>query len=218
MENDIFKHIAGQLRKPEGEMGKQVGIKMNSGNELINKWTIDLLHLQPYDHILEIGMGNGAFVKDIVGVDASIRYYGVDFSETMVEEANNINKDLIQNKQAAFILRNANQLPLGNLSIDKVFTINTIYFWEDVGKQFAEIHRVLKDEGTLVIAIRPKAMMKDYPFTRYGFNMFSKEELSALINSNGFVTTEVVEKEEPDQEINGKSVKSASLIVVSRKE
>jgi hypothetical protein len=35
-----MKLLAAQLRKPEGKTGKEVGIVMNKGNQLINLWTI----------------------------------------------------------------------------------------------------------------------------------------------------------------------------------
>jgi ubiquinone/menaquinone biosynthesis C-methylase UbiE len=218
MENNVFQHIASQLRKPEGEMGKQVGVKMNTGNALIYKWTIELLNVQPHDNILEIGMGNGGFVKDICRGDVSVRYTGVDYSPTMIEEATKINEELITNNQAHFLLGNAQELPFMSHSFNKVFTVNTIYFWEDNIKVLTEIKRALKPEGMLVVAVRPKSVMSNYPYTQYGFRMFSKEELTDLLNKNGFTVTNVLERAEPEQEVNGKMVKTASLILVSRKE
>ena len=60
---------------------------MSVGNQLINEWTIDALDLQPHDNVLEIGMGNGAFVDKITAGDKSIRYTGLDYSPLMIEEA-----------------------------------------------------------------------------------------------------------------------------------
>ena len=64
-----MQDMAAQLKKPEGELGRQVGQMMNKGNEVINKWTNDVLELQPNDNVLEIGMGNGYFVKDVLQAD-----------------------------------------------------------------------------------------------------------------------------------------------------
>ena len=81
----MFEHIARQLRKPEGDLGKVVAGKMSTGNQLINEWTIEALALAPHDNILEIGMGNGVFVKKVTSGDASIKYTGIDYSPLMIE-------------------------------------------------------------------------------------------------------------------------------------
>src|SRR6476619_7183860 len=74
--------LAGQLRQPEGSLGIKVGENMNKGNRLMN---------------LEIGIGNGFFVKDIIASAKDVRYTGCDFSETMIKEAKDLNNALSAN-------------------------------------------------------------------------------------------------------------------------
>ena len=69
-----FQAVAQQLRKPDGDIGRRVGKKMNEGNLWIYKYTLDALNLEPNQHVLEIGMGNGAFVKDLMAKGNSIKY------------------------------------------------------------------------------------------------------------------------------------------------
>jgi ubiquinone/menaquinone biosynthesis C-methylase UbiE len=217
MNEETFKAIAAQLRRPEGEMGIQVGKKMNEGNSHINRYTIAALAPKPREHVLEIGMGNGFFVKDILSIHDTIRYTGCDFSEAMVEEAKKINRDFMLSGRAEFHYATAGNLPFPDGIFDAVFTVNTIYFWEDISKVLADIKRVLKPSGRLVVSIRPKSIMELYPFTKYGFQMFSKNELADVISKNRFCIKEVLEKKEPDQEINGQKVVVESLIVVAEK-
>jgi ubiquinone/menaquinone biosynthesis C-methylase UbiE len=215
MENNMFEHIARQLRKPEGDLGKVVAGKMSTGNQLINEWTIEALALAPHDNILEIGMGNGVFVKRITSGDASIRYTGIDYSPLMIEMSTMQNQALIKNNRAHFLLGDASSLPFANHSFTKVFTVNTLYFWDEKQQILSEIRRVLKPEGMLIISIRPKEIMKDFPFVPYGFTLYSKDDATTLLEENGFKVTEVIERNEPDQELNGKMVATASLIVKS---
>jgi ubiquinone/menaquinone biosynthesis C-methylase UbiE len=217
MNEETLKAIAAQLRRPEGEAGVQVGKKMNEGNSHINLFTIAALDPKPHEHILEIGMGNGFFVKDILSIHESIRYAGCDFSEAMVEEAKAINSSFVLSSRAKFHSGAADNMPFNESVFDAVFTVNTIYFWEDIPKVLTEIRRVLKPSGRLVVSVRPKSIMELYPFTKYGFNMFSKNELADVVSSNGFRIKEVLEKKEPDQQINGKNVVVESLIVVAEK-
>ncbi len=192
---------------------KKVGERMNSGNELMNLRGLEKLHSQPHDSILEIGMGNGFFVKNILSVDPSIKYYGCDISELMIEEATKINQQFIKEGRAQFELTTGNTIPYPDAFFNKVYTVNTIYFWGNEEAQLAEIKRVLKSKGQLIIALRPKSIMEKMPVTKYGFKLFSKEDVVHLLNKNGFAITDVLEKEEPDEDQNGVTVKKATLVV-----
>ena len=97
-----YKEVAAQLRKPSGDFGKQVGINMNEGNALINKRIIELLQIVSGDYVLEIGMGNGKFVGEILSHHPTVKYIGRDFSDVMVAEAKRINEQWINGGRAKF--------------------------------------------------------------------------------------------------------------------
>ena len=218
MDEQSLRQLAAQLRQPTGEAGIQMGEWMNRGNVPINLETITTLNAAAADNILEIGMGNGFFVYHILQKDKSIQYTGADFSEVMIAEATRINAEWITKGQAKFILSNIDALPFADNSFNKIFTINTIYFWEDVAKVLNEIKRVLQPNGKFIIALRPKRQMKNYPFIQYGFNLFSKEEVEQLLIQNGFTVLQANEIQEPDFEVNGEMVKMESLIIETTKE
>ena len=217
MDEETLKSIAEQLRKPVGEYALKVGEKMNEGNLHINLYTIEALKLAPNNNILEIGMGNGFFVKDILSANDSVRYTGCDFSEVMVDEASKINEEYVKAGTAKFCVAKAEQLPFNDEEFDKVFTVNTIYFWTDPSLVLSEIKRVLKPKGQVIISIRPKAVMQCYPFVKYGFEMFNKEELTDLLRQNDFNITDIIEREEPEQEIAGEKMSVETLIVCAEK-
>ncbi|MBK7232040.1 MAG: class I SAM-dependent methyltransferase [Saprospiraceae bacterium] len=217
MDEQTLKEIAKQLRQPSGEFATQVGQKMNEGNLHINLNTIEALNLQKGDHILEIGMGNGFFVKNILSTDHSIKYTGCDISEAMVAESSKQNETWIASGQAHFQLADANELPFDPSSFNKVFSINTLYFWDPPQKVLAEIWRVLKPLGQVIISIRPKSIMEHYPFVKYGFKVYSKEDLRELIENNHFKVIEIIEKDEPEVEINGELTKTATLLIRAEK-
>jgi ubiquinone/menaquinone biosynthesis C-methylase UbiE len=205
--------VASQLKKPQGAVGREVGMMMNKGNKLMNLAAIEKLKVTANDNILEIGMGNGFFVKEIVSKDKTVRYTGCDFSKMMVLEATSINAEYIQTGQAQFTQANVNRLPYKKESFNKVFTVNTIYFWEDAKKVLAEIRRILKNDGILIIALRPKSIMADLPVVKYGFNTFSREDCIKLLVENGFKMMSVSEKEEQDIELFGAKYKNAFMVV-----
>jgi ubiquinone/menaquinone biosynthesis C-methylase UbiE len=218
MDKQALQQLAAQLRQPTGEEGIKTGEWMNRGNVHINLDTLEVLNASKDDNILEIGMGNGFFVKNILQKHTSIKYTGADFSELMIKESERINEAWVNNGQATFVLADMISLPFSNASFNKIFTINSIYFWADAVKILTEIKRLLLPKGKFIITLRPKRLMKNYPFTKYGFNLFSKEDALQLLTQNGFTILQAIEKQEPDFELKGEIVKMESLIIEAIKQ
>lgn len=216
MNDELFQSVAAQLRKPEGEYAIIIAEKMNESNLLLNTYTIEALDITTGDSILEIGMGNGYFVKQIVESDSNVIYNGCDYSPAMIEESIRMNQDLVDRFVAQFHLADAYDLPFPDSSFTKIFTVNTIYFWEDVAAVLAEFSRVLKPDGVLTIAVRPKEVMQQYPFTKYGFTMYTREELEKTLADNGYDVTQSIEKDEPDQDVSDFKIPVASLIISAK--
>ena len=123
MDEQQLQQIAAQLRKPEGEDGIKTAEWMNKGNLCIHKDGLTVLNAETNDNILEIGMGNGFFVKEILSRDSSIKYVGCDFSELMIKEAEKINVDWISKGQAKFILSYVSSLPFNDQLFNKILTL-----------------------------------------------------------------------------------------------
>jgi len=186
-----FKALAGQLANPTGEMGIKVAENMNISNAKITRHAIDLLDCKDNDRILEIGPGNGLFVPHVLSKGKNIHYSGVDISETMIHSACKLNASSVQSGQAHFQQTDGVTLPFVNNSFDRVFTVNTLYFWAQPALQLAEIRRVLKTGGLFCLAIVSKAFMATLPFTPYGFTLYSPDEAQALLSANGFKLVDV---------------------------
>lgn len=214
MEEDL-KELASQLRKPQGEKGLRVGEQMNIGNLMINRHTIALLKANTNNTILEIGMGNGNFVGELLAAYPDCTYTGCDYSADMVQASKNRNEEWILKGKATFVMGNANNLPFENNSFDRIFTINTVYFWDNPAKVLSECKRVLKPGGQLLIGIRPKEIMEKYLFVKYDFTLFSKEELCSMLQNNGFKIVDTPYFDEPDREMGGMVFKIATLIVIA---
>src|SRR5690606_33437900 len=83
-------------------------------------------------------------------------------------------------------------LTFGDATFDKIFTVNTLYFWDAPERQLSEIRRVLRPSGIFCLAIASKAFMETMPFSTYGFRLYSAEEASQLLANNGFTIEQTV--------------------------
>jgi ubiquinone/menaquinone biosynthesis C-methylase UbiE len=133
----------------------------------------------------------------------------------MVKEASILNGSFAANAQ--FILSNADQLPFGDGSFDKVFTVNTIYFWGDAQRTFTEIQRVLKPDGILIVSLRPKSIMDKLPVVKFGFTTFSKEDIIKLIEENDYKMLSATESADIDLTIDEQTFKNSFLIIKAKK-
>ncbi|MFT5156532.1 MAG: ubiquinone/menaquinone biosynthesis C-methylase UbiE [Bacteroidia bacterium] len=211
-----LKLIAAQLRKPHGDHAQKVADMMVEGNASLYQNTLPVLNLSADEHILELGMANGYFVPTMFNIEPSIQYTGLDFSPEMVEEAKRNMQNFEHRNSIRFVCGDMNSMPFIDASFDCVFTVNTIYFWEESKAQLAEIKRVLKPEGRLVIAGRPKHIMDEMAFADFGFEKYTSEKLHALLTENDFLNVEVQEIPEPSTNFNDEEFVLASLIGMGR--
>ncbi len=91
---------------------------------------------------------------------------------------------------ADFQLYDGDQIPFEAQSIDKVMTVNTIYFWKNPRQMAKEIHRVLKEGGCFVVAFAQQRFMETLPFAQYGFTFYDDEKVDELMHEAGFTIVE----------------------------
>lgn len=194
-----LKGIAKQLSCPEGELGVKTGESMNLSNIGMTRSAIDALMPRAGDYILEIGQGNGGHIAYLLSKTDNLSYVGADISATIIAEAEKINAIFLQSESVSFQLTDGKSLPFENEVFDKIFTVNTIYFWADPLAYLTEIKRVLKPNGKFVLCFADKSFMEKLPFTAYGFNLYDLEMAISLLTANGF---KVIHEQLKTEEIN----------------
>ena len=63
------------------------------------------------------------------------------------------------------------QLPFADQALDGVVTVNTLYFIDDLDRACAELARVLRSSGRIVIGVADPDAMSRMPFTQHGFRL-----------------------------------------------
>ncbi|KIQ17995.1 methyltransferase type 11 [Flavobacterium sp. MEB061] len=186
MEKEELQAIASQLKHPTGEKGIEMANMMNETNINMTRHSVQNLNIKAGNSILELGHGNAGHVAFIFEQGENLKYFGLEMSELMFQEARQINRNFVSQKQAFFSLYDGNTIPFEEDSFDKIFTVNTIYFWQEPEKLLLEIYRVLRPKGNFCITFAEEDFMKKLPFTQFEFELYNTEKAQQLIKKTPF--------------------------------
>jgi ubiquinone/menaquinone biosynthesis C-methylase UbiE len=189
---NAIKYISKQFGNPSGIGGKISTFLMNCINRKQYKATIKQLSVQESDVILDIGFGNGFFIKQLLKENPK-KIVGIEISEDMIFAATRLNQNAVNDDKVEFLKADIQSLPFADNSFDKIYTINTVYFWQDTEKAFAGIKRILKPNGLFVNTFYTKKHLEKLIITKYNFNKYDVAELEKLTVENGFELVEIVE-------------------------
>ncbi|PFA69175.1 methyltransferase type 11 [Bacillus sp. AFS015802] len=142
-----------QYSRPTGILGWMIGEKMIRQHKPESLWTIENLKLQENEQILEIGCGAGFALKQIASMKGTHTLTGLDLSETLLLSAALRNKKDVRQKRMKLVHGRVEEMPFPNEKFTAVFSIHSVYFWEDLYRSFKEIHRVLTPGGTVLITL-----------------------------------------------------------------
>jgi ubiquinone/menaquinone biosynthesis C-methylase UbiE len=191
MSKSELKELAKQLGNPAGEYGTQIGMMMNETNVSMIRKTFEFVAPQNKDAILELGHGNAHHLKELYGLATNLSYVGLDISKLMKKEAEAYCVENGLQATSSFQLYDGVTIPLESNSFDKIFTVNTLYFWTDPMKLMGELYRVLKPNGLLCITFVHEETMNKMPFTEYGFTKYDDMKFRKLLVDCAFRTVEL---------------------------
>lgn len=111
--------------------------------------TLEALQLAPGESVLDVGCGTGLLAEQMAAlVGASGRVAGVDASADMLARARRRCADL---PQVDFAEAGAEALPEGDARFDAAVCTQVLLYVPEVAAALAEMHRVLKPGGRVVI-------------------------------------------------------------------
>lgn len=189
---NLTKYIGEQFGKPTGIGGRLSTFIMNRMNQKQYNSVIQALWFYPKERVLDIGFGNGYLINKLAKNNKS-QYYGIEISDDMIELAREHNNKFIQENRMSLIKGNVMNMDYEDDFFDGVYTVNTIYFWEDIDKGLLEIKRVLKPGGIFVNAIYSKQFLDKLKYTQYGFSKYTPKEIEEAAIRCGFKVIEITE-------------------------
>ncbi len=152
----IKQSIIKQFRKPSGSFGRFVGWLMSIKNSDRVSWTLENLHLNPSDILLEVGYGPGVTLKKVANNLTSGFIAGIDHSEIMLEQASRKNKKHIENAKVKLECGTVWDLKYPENHFDTIYASNVHFFWENPAKEFKQLVSFLKPGGRLVMVFQPR--------------------------------------------------------------
>ncbi len=155
---NVINHIKnslldGQHGHPKGIVGYMLGEQMVRQHVPETSWTISLLNIQSEDQVLELGFGAGRAIELVARQVPNGHVSGIDISRAMVQSASHRNGQAIREGRITLQQGDLMTLPFPDNQFDKVFSIQTLYFWSDPSYTLSEIFRVLKPGGMLVVTL-----------------------------------------------------------------
>ena len=141
-------------REPSGLLGLAGAWSMARWGAPSHRYAIGLLHAQTGEHIVEIGPAHGALIERLTTAVPDVRVTGIEPSPDMVRVANGRNRALVEGGQVEIRQGRVSDIPLPHASVDAVVSTHSLYFWPSLAHDLAEIARVVKPGGRLVLVFR----------------------------------------------------------------
>ncbi|MEV0298384.1 methyltransferase domain-containing protein [Nocardia sp. NPDC050710] len=180
----VLSTLAGQLGNPHGVLGKGVALILNRGNKQAIEGAVDAAEVTPGANVADIGFGGGAGLALLLAGDAGT-VHGIEISRDMLARGRSRFARDIDSGQLRLAEGSLTGLPLDDDSLDAAITVNTVYFVPELDAACAELARVVRPGGRLVIGIGDPDAMAKMPFTAYGFTLRPVPEVIAALERAG---------------------------------
>ncbi len=162
--------------------------------DFLEKWPKLRPHIPLADGItiVDFGCGAGAVLQEIRKLNPHARLIGLDVSERALKRA----KNALPGGQFHHI-EDGGAFPLPDRSVDFLFSSEVIEHVYDTENAFAEMARVVKNGGKVLLTTPYHGFVKNLAIVFFGFDrhfsptgphvrFFSRKSLIALFQKNGF--------------------------------
>ncbi|MFD9517467.1 class I SAM-dependent methyltransferase [Streptomyces sp. NPDC059979] len=154
MESMTQRLLTKGFGRPSGLLGRLGGRLMAHGNAATERRVVALVAPTEQDVVLVIGPGPG------VGLEAAARrsahVIGIDPSDVMLAMARRRCASAVTRGRLRLAVGTAARTGEPDNSVDVVISVNNLQLWPDVPAGLAELHRVLRPGGRMLLAAHEK--------------------------------------------------------------
>jgi len=154
----LKQRVYRQFGKPTGFWGGLAGRIMahRSSNVVRNRWTVELLELEPDDCVLEIGFGPGIALEAIAHTVTAGRIFGLDHSEVMLAQASKRNAAALQDNRLSLAIGSVEEDAQLPDEIDKILAVNVVQFWRQPVETLSRLRAALRPGGQIALTYQPR--------------------------------------------------------------
>lgn len=190
----INRFLARQFANPSRVIGPLVLAPIwNRRNRALNDSALDLLALEPADDVLEVGFGGGYLLSQALARVTRGRVAGIDVSEAMTAHCRRRFRHELLAGRLQLESASVSQIPFSDCQFDRVFSVNSLFYWPDVPSGLRECWRVMRAGGTLVLVFTSSASLQGRSFARQGPELHDGPDVSRLLQDVGIRVTRVEE-------------------------
>ena len=188
---NLLGRLLSQSGKPRGRFGRILVRGMNFGHSGLTRWGLTKVEIRDNATVLDIGCGGGRALERLASLASLGKVVGIDYSEDSVAVARKRNQRLIATGRVEVLHGSVSSMPFPDAAFDCVLAVETYYFWPDIAADLAEVRRVMKPSGQMVIIA---GMYRGSRFDKRnmklikagGIRCFSVEEFEETLHDAGF--------------------------------
>lgn len=148
-------------------------------------WAVDMLQLEPSDHVLEIGCGVGLMAELIGSKLVDGKLVAIDKSSFMIDKAKRRNKLFIADGAVEFLTADFLKIDLQASSFDIITAFNLNFFRKNPDKVLQRVKQFLKPGGKLFIFFQD-------PFE---ITISAADLIAEKLSAHGFSVVDTILKE-----------------------
>jgi SAM-dependent methyltransferase len=189
------EYINRQASSPEGLFGWMLGKIWHFEHRQVNQCTLVLLGIEPNHRVLELGCGSGSALGEAMKRAPGGNVLGLDVSATMVAMATRRNRDAVARGSASVRQIDGVNLGLEPASLDRIFSVHTLYFWRDAPEILRQLCISLRSQGRLVLTFRPEGAGIPVRFRDSTYRFYTAAEVESLLQQAGFTDVQLIRYE-----------------------
>ncbi|HEU4478538.1 MAG TPA: class I SAM-dependent methyltransferase [Pyrinomonadaceae bacterium] len=140
-----------QLRVEFNEWAREgKGDSMERGHRPVGEQAIARMNVSREAMVLDVGCGSGWAARLIAEQANKGHVIGIDVSDEMVRVAREQSSSVAN---VEFQVASAEKLPFPNNTFTHAFSMESLYYYADIGKAVSEIGRVLKPGGLFITVV-----------------------------------------------------------------
>lgn len=181
----IRRFLARQFARPQGAAGRfLVAPLLDWTGAPMMAAAFAALEPRSGERILDLGVGGGALSRALA--QAGVQVTGVDPSDVVLAAARRR-----IGSAGTFLKGRGEAIPLPDGAVDKAASVNAMYFWPELEPVMAELARVLRPGGLLVLGFQTAESVRAWPGHVHGFKAWEEAEIAAAVEAADFAIQSV---------------------------